>query len=169
MATEYLGNRGLLNGAKIGFLAPGRIAPGSVMPAYDWATATARREDVAVVSGFTSTIERDVLDFLRRGRCGLILVLVRQPYKAVPAELQPLLDANRLLVVFLGIASRLSRKTASQRNAYVASLADELILPCINPDSSLYALYRATLASGKPTHLLYAPSATEAPEQDVID
>lgn len=155
MTPEYLGNKELLNGAKIGFLAPGRIAPGCVMPAYDWATATARREDVAVVSGFTSTIERDVLDFLLRGRCGLILVLVRQPYKVVPAELQPLLDTNRLLVIFLGIASRLSRKTAPQRNAYVASLADELIFPCINPDSSLYPLYQSLLASDKSLQVLY--------------
>lgn len=155
MATEYLGNRELLNGAKIGFLAPGRIAPGSVMPAYDWATATARREDVAVVSGFTSTIERDVLDFLRRGRCGLILVLVRGPYKVVPAEWQPQLEAGRLLVIFLGIASRLSRKTAPQRNAYVASLADELVLPCINADSSLYPLYVQLKERGRAPEVLY--------------
>lgn len=66
---ETLGNTSLLDRKKIGFFASGTIAALSVLPTLDWATEVARREDVAIVSGFHSKMEREVLDFLLRGKC----------------------------------------------------------------------------------------------------
>lgn len=44
----------------------------SVLPTLDWATEISQREEVAVVSGFHSRMEREVLKILLRGKCGLI-------------------------------------------------------------------------------------------------
>ena len=83
---ETLGNTSLLDRRKIGYFASGTIASLSVLPTLDWATEVARREDVAIVSGFHSKMEREVLDFLLRGKCGIICVLARSIYKKIPEK-----------------------------------------------------------------------------------
>ena len=67
-----IGNIGLLQKRKIGFLASRKIATLSVLPSLDWATEISQREEVAVVSGFHSRMEREVLKILLRGKYSLI-------------------------------------------------------------------------------------------------
>lgn len=145
---EYLGNTDLLNREKVAFLAPTKVEPLSVLPTLDWATEMARTGQV-VVSGFSSRLEREVWKVLARGCSPSVMVLVRHKYKIIPMELRPLLDEGRLLIVFLEIASRLDRKTAPRRNAYVASLASEIVFPYVPLQSSLYPIYNTALSEGK--------------------
>ncbi len=140
MNVEYLGNQELLRMEKTAFLAPRRVAPGAIMPGYDWATEMVR-QGRCVISGFTSPIERDVWGFLVRGTQPVILVSARSKYAKIPAQYVPLLDAGRLLIIFLGMGARLGRATAFRRNEYVAELADAVVFPSMHPDSSLYAIY----------------------------
>ena len=124
----YLGNMELLERWKIGFIASRTVSTTSVLPALDWAVATSRRTDVAVVSGFHSRLERDVLQFLLRGRCGIIVVLARGMYRKLPKLLEPAMTDNRLLVISLEkeTVTRTSEHTAHKRNKHVAALSDEL-------------------------------------------
>ncbi len=138
--TEYIGNIELLKLHKTAFFAPGKISVGSVMPTYDWATVMARRGE-CVVSGFTSVLENDVWNFLARGSQPIIMVLTRSKFKVVPMKYRPLLDARRLLIIFLGYGSHPCREYATSRNEYVASIADSLVFASINHDSSLYPIY----------------------------
>lgn len=140
MKAEYLGNQELLRLEKTAFLAPRRVAPGAIMPSYDWATEMARQGH-CVISGFTSPIERDVWGFLVRGTQPIILVSARSIYAKTPGQYVPLLDAGRLLIVFLGLGTLLSRATAFRRNGYVADMADAVVFPSMHPSSSLYAIY----------------------------
>ena len=80
---KTLGNTSLLERKKIGYFASGTIASLSVLPTLDWATAVAKQVDVAIVSGFHSKMEREVLDILLRGRCGIICILARPIYKVI--------------------------------------------------------------------------------------
>ena len=57
-----IGNIDLLQKRKIGFLASRQIATLSVLPTLDWATEISQREEVAVVSGFHSRMEREALE-----------------------------------------------------------------------------------------------------------
>ena len=41
------------------------------------------------MSGFQSAKEREVLDFLLRGSCGVVCVLARAIYKTVPTPYRP--------------------------------------------------------------------------------
>ncbi|MDE7418627.1 MAG: hypothetical protein K2N35_00225, partial [Muribaculaceae bacterium] len=58
-----------------------------------------KRDDVAIVSGFHSKMKREVLDFLLRGRCGIICVLARAIYRKVPSRFREAYDADRVLFI----------------------------------------------------------------------
>lgn len=137
---EYLGNTELLKCRKTAFFAPGKISVASVMPCYDWATAMARSGE-CVISGFNSRLESDVWNFLARGSQPIIVVLTRSRFKVVPMKYRPLLDAGRLLIIFLGYGSHPCREYAARRNEYVASIADRLVFATFAPESSLSHIY----------------------------
>lgn len=137
---DFIGNTELLKCHKTAFFAPGKISVASVIPSYDWATEMARKGE-CVISGFTSRIECDVWDFLARGSQPIIVVLTRGKFKVIPMKYRPLLDAGRLLIIFLGYGSHPCRKYAARRNEYVASIANSLVFASINHESSLYPIY----------------------------
>ena len=124
----YLGNKELLNRRKIGFLASRKISTSSVLPTLDWAVEISKRSDIAVVSGFHSRLEKDVLKFLIQGKCGIIIVLARGMYRKLPSLFESAMSDNRLLVISLEKESvtRISEYTAHKRNKYVEELSDEL-------------------------------------------
>lgn len=137
---DFIGNTELLKCHKTAFFAPGKISVASVMPSYDWATDMVHKGE-CVISGFTSRIECDVWDFLARGSQPIIVVLTRGKFKVIPMKYRPLLDAGRLLIIFLGYGSHPCREYAARRNEYVASFANSLVFASINHESSLYPIY----------------------------
>lgn len=149
---ETLGNTSLLERKKIGYFASSKIASLSVLPTLDWAAEVAKHEDVAIVSGFHSKMERDVLDFLLRGKCGIVCVLARSIYKKIPDKFLEAYNSGRILFIapFKTSATMTSRRLCQQRNEYVASISDELVFSSLTPDSSLYQLYSA-MSTYKPS------------------
>ena len=139
---ETLGNTSLLDRKKIGYFASSKIATLSVLPTLDWATEVAQHEDVAIVSGFHSKMEREVLDFLLRGKCGIVCVLARSIYKKIPEKFREAYNSGRVLFIapFKTSATRTSRHLCQQRNEYVASISDELVFSSLTPRSSLFSL-----------------------------
>ena len=134
-----LGNRDLLNLPKTAFLASSTIPTDMVLRCYDWATQMAKEEQ-CIISGFSSHLEKEVLHFLMKGRCPIILVLAREMYKQIPSELQPLLDAHRLLIISVSKAVRQSKATAHARNKYICEIADKILFVGVTEKSSLYPL-----------------------------
>lgn len=128
IVTAYLGNKELLGRWKIGFLASRKIASSAILPTLDWAVEISKRTDVAVVSGFHSRLEKDVLKFLLQGQCGIIIVLARGMYRKLPKIYDVAMNNNRLLIISLEkeTVTRVSERTAHKRNKYVEKLADEL-------------------------------------------
>lgn len=139
---ETLGNTSLLDRKMIGYFASSKIATLSVLPTLDWATEVAQHEDVAIVSGFHSKMEREVLDFLLRGKCGIVCVLARSIYKKIPEKFREAYNSGRVLFIapFKTSATRTSRHLCQQRNEYVASISDELVFSSLTPRSSLFSL-----------------------------
>ena len=122
----YLGNKELLNRRKIGFLASRKIFTSVVLPTLDWAVEISKRSDIAVVSGFHSRLEKDVLKFLIQGKCGIIIVLARGMYRKPPKVYEEAMNENRLLIIALekDTATRISEYTAHRRNEYVINISD---------------------------------------------
>ena len=127
-SAEYLGNMELLKLRKIGFIASRRMATTDVIPTLDWAMEMSRQKDIAVVSGFQSPMEKDVLKFLLQGQCPIIIVLARGMYKQLPKDLQIPMNQNRLLIISNERQNiiRISEATAHKRNEYVQSISDEM-------------------------------------------
>lgn len=131
--AEYLGNKELLRLRKTGFIASRRMATTDVIPTLDWAMEMSRQKDIAVVSGFQSPMEKDVLKFLLQGQCPIIIVLARGMYRKVPEHLVAAMSQNRLLVISLEKPSirRVSETTAHKRNEYIRDIAETLkIIRC---------------------------------------
>lgn len=139
---ETLGNTSLLVHKKIGYFASSKIASLSVLPTLDWAAEVSKREDVAIVSGFHSKMEREVLDFLLRGKCGIVCVFARSIYKKIPDKFREAYNSGRVLFIapFKTSATMTSRHLCGKRNKYVASISDELVFSSLTLDSSLYQL-----------------------------
>lgn len=141
MKIEYLGNKELFGLPKTAFLAPRQIAPGAIMPSYDWANKMVE-QGRCIISGFTSPIERDVWDFLIKGNQPIIFVSFRSKFVKIPMQYRPLLDSNRLLIIFLNLTKQISKDIALKRNKYLAEIADEIVFPYIHQSSSLYNIFK---------------------------
>ena len=137
MDIEYLGNKELLKQHKIAFLASSTIPSDMVLRCYDWATA---KHEGCVVSGFSSKMEQDVLHFLLKAKCPVILVLARCMYKVIPEELKEAMEEGRLLIISVSNATRQSKVTAHARNKYICDIADKILFVGVNEKSSLYKL-----------------------------
>lgn len=134
---DYVGNHKLLKQHKTAFLASSTIPPDMVLRCYDWATA---KHEGCVVSGFSSKLEQDVLHFLIKAKCSVILVLARCMYKVIPDDLKQAMEEGRLLIISVSNAVRQSKVTAYARNRYICELADKVIFVGVNEESSLNPL-----------------------------
>ena len=126
--TNYFGNKQLLNLHKIGFIASRHTSSLDIIPTLDWAAEMSRQKDIAVVSGFQSPLEKDVLKFLLRGVCPIIIILARGMYRKLPDALQTPMVQQRLLIISneSDNTTRVSEITAHKRNEYVISISDEM-------------------------------------------
>ena len=133
----YLGNKELLKKRKVGFLASRKISTLSVLPTLDWAMQMSKQEETAIVSGFHSRMEKDVLKILLQGKCGIIIVLARGMYRKIPLEYTEALLQQRILFISFekDSVTRVSEISAHRRNEYVKSLADEMKTISINSHS----------------------------------
>lgn len=144
---EYLGNISLLDQLKHGFLCSRCTKSSVILPCLDWAVEHAKGSE-PVMSTFHSELESAVLDMLVSGSCPIILVLGRRLYKKIPKRLQPLLDADRLLIISLSDQSRISRESAFTCNKYICDNAMTLTFGFVSKESSLYSLYENAIAQG---------------------
>jgi len=139
MEVQYIGNNKLLKSHKTAFLASNTIPTDMVLRCFDWAQQASRGSE-CIISGFSSHMEQQVLHFLMKGTCPIILMLAREMYKQIPTELQTLLDDNRLLIISISKAVRQSKATAYARNKYICEIADKIIIVGVTEKSSLYPL-----------------------------
>ena len=126
---EIIGNNELLKQKKVGFLASRKISSLSILPTLDWATEVSKREDIAIVSGFHSKMERNVLEILLKGKCGIIVVLARGMYRKLPKQYEKAMLQNRLLIISYEKESvtRISEVGAHRRNEFVKNMSDEMV------------------------------------------
>ena len=142
MKPQYLGNMDLLTLRKVGFLASRKVNPTSVIPTINWANEVSHDPNVAIVSGFQSTLEREVLDIALKGTCGIIYVLNRSIYRQIPPNLRPAFDSNRILFISLTSekTTRPSTANANIRNHHITDIADTLVFVSVSESSSLCQL-----------------------------
>ena len=74
-------------------------------------------------------MERNVLEILLKGQCGIIIVLARGMYRKLPKQYEEAMSQNRLLIISneKDNVKRVSEQTAHKRNEYVREIADEMM------------------------------------------
>ncbi len=150
------GELGLLDGALLGFFCSVRARGDALLKTYDLARAL-RSRDLTVVGGFQSPMEKEFLDLLLRGSARVVLCPARGiGVMRIPGAWKAPLAGGRLLILsfFDDALRRPTAAIAARRNAWVAALADRLLVPHAEPGGKTERLCRDALARGNPVFTL---------------
>lgn len=142
------GNISLLDLPMHGFLCSRCTKSGAILSCLDWAMEMSHGTE-PVISTFHSELETAVLDVLLRGKCPIVLVLGRKPYKKLPEKLQKAYEENRLVIISISDNQRITKEAAFQCNQYICQHAQDLTFGYISPDSSLQQLYTSNQHKSK--------------------
>lgn len=155
-----LGNPAALNQPLIGLLCSRRLPEGMAERVREWACA-ARDLRFAVIGGFLSPAECEVLEILLEGTQPVVVCLARGlGATRVPARWRTPLERGRLLLVspFADEVRHVTAETALLRNRMVAALAQRLVVPHAAPGGRLLGLVRDAIASGVAVHAFDHPA-----------
>jgi predicted Rossmann fold nucleotide-binding protein DprA/Smf involved in DNA uptake len=117
-------------------------------------------EDLAIMGGFHTPLEKTVLTTLLCGQGPLIICPARSLEKMrVPADWQPHLASGRLLLLspFAPEQNRATQATADQRNQLVAALAPEVFIAYAAPGGKTATLALELLAAGRQVATFASP------------
>ena len=141
----------LLDDALLGFFCSVRTPGDALLKTYDLARAL-RGVGVTLVGGFQSPMEKEFLDLLLRGSPRVVVCPARGlGVIRLPSAWRSALAEGRLLLLsfFDEAVRRPTAATAAERNAYVAALADRLLVAHAAPGGKVERLCREALARGK--------------------
>lgn len=138
MIADIEGDRSRLKLPTTAFLCSRKVPAGIILKCYDWAIAQ-RNAGNCVISGFHSTIEKDVFHYLLKGSQPIIIALHRgigpEIIKAFTSEI----ESGRLLIIspFERKVSRGDKRTAAIRNRLMIELADQIVIGHASPGGEL--------------------------------
>ena len=150
-----LGNLDPLRHKTLAFFCSVKCPGGLILKTYDLAQ-NLRDQNVAVIGGFHSPMERECLTILLRGSQPVIVCPARNIATRIPPEYKQPLEQGRLLILssFSGKQRRVTEETSVQRNRFVAALADAVLVAYAEPRGKMEQLCREIVAWGKPLYAL---------------
>lgn len=157
---KTMGNAALLQTHKLALLCSARCSGTVIVQTLDLAGAL-RGTGVTIVGGFHSSMEKECLDTLLRGKQPVIVCPARSVENMrMPAAWKRAIAGGTLLVTspFEARHRRVTRDLAERRNLFVVSLADEIIVAHASPGGKLERLCRDAIGKGKPFWTLDDPA-----------
>ena len=154
-----MGNMALLS-PSIALFCSAKCVGTIIVKAYAFARGIPCTE-YRIASGFHSQIEKDCLDILLTGAGSVIVCPARRLSQSrLPREWQDAIGAGRMLLLspFDQKQKRATAELAVQRNRFVASIADEILIAYAHPGNKTEALCREVLASGKRVYTFNDPA-----------
>ena len=137
--------------------------PGDIiLKAQDWANSRSPGSR-AVISGFHTPVEREVLRLLIRNSAPVIYVLARSIKGwRKPRTIADAMSRGSVVAVspFEAKQTRITAKTAAIRNDFIVSKADQVLIAHASNPGKTEALARSVIDQGK--NLLTFPSASNA-------
>lgn len=149
---SVLGNLDILKEKKTAFFCSS-ICPGDTTLKTSGLAKKWRDNGVAVISGFHSPVEKECLAILLQGRQPVIVCPARSiETMRLKAEFRTPLAEGRLLLLspFPAKEKRMTAKTASVRNRFAASIADEVFVAHAEIGGKIEALCRELATLTKP-------------------
>jgi hypothetical protein len=140
-----IGNKELIKFSKTAFLCSRQVPASTMLKCYDWAIAQ-REAGTCVISGFHSTIEKDVLHYLLKGEQPIIIALARGiKEKIEPVFEKPLAEGRLLFIMPFGKeVKRVSTQTSIVRNKMMIELADQITIGFATKKGQLETLLNNT-------------------------
>lgn len=157
---QCVGAKGLLSTARVALMCSSRCPGTIIVKALDLALAL-RDSAATVVSGFHTSMEKECLATLLRGRHPVIVCPARSVEKMrVPTAWKDAIAAGGLLVAspFEPRHRRVTAQLAEERNRFVVSLADEVIVAHASPGGKLERLCAEIAVAGKQLWTLDDPA-----------
>lgn len=129
MIATSIGNIELLKLHITAFLCSRKVPASVVLKCYDWAIAQ-RDSGKCVISGFHSTIEKDVLHYLLKGNQPIIVALPRGLKQKIEPEFIKPIEQGRLLIItpYNKEVKRITVETSLIRNQLMIDLADQIVI-----------------------------------------
>jgi len=111
------------------FFCSVRCPGGIILKSYDLAQKW-RTEGRAVIGGFHSPVEKEVLKIMLRSTAPVCVVLARGLPKRVPSEFRKHIDNGRMILAspFDGRTKRATTESALKRNLIIATLAEKIFV-----------------------------------------
>lgn len=148
---DYTGNTALLDLPKVAFFASREVSPEQRRSALRWAEQTISTGD-AVISGFHSPLETEILERLLAARHPVIWAHARTLRRRYPPHVAQALDEGRILIFAARNIPRAGLRAAQARNCIVASMAARSLFVINASDgrhSSLAVIYDMERLSGR--------------------
>lgn len=149
----------MLDGVLTGFFCSVRCPGDVILKTYDLAKAL-RGAEIRLIGGFQSPMEKEFLDVLLWGRVRVVICPARgMGNMRVPKTWRAALADGRLLILsfFDDNIRRPTTAIVARRNAYVATVADYLLVAHAQPNGKTEALCKHALTSRKPVFTLDSP------------
>ena len=164
------GNLSLLDEQLTALFCSNRCPGDLILKTYDLARAI-RDAGIPVIGGFQTSMERECLRILLRGKQPVVVCPARSiDNMRTPLNWRPALDGGRLLVMspFPAMARRPTAELATQRNDLVADLAQRVFIAHAAPGSRTEAFAHKLAAAGKPLLTLDSPANTNLVEMGAL-
>ncbi len=150
------GNVEILQSSLLAIFSSVQCPAGRILQAQDAAHTLAQNRQ-AVVGGFQSPVEKEMLTVLLRGGCPLVICPARGlEGMRLPPVWQAALRAGQMLLLtkFPGSVRRATQQTVHARNRLVTQLASEVLVIHAQPGGKIAALVQEIRAAGKPVRSL---------------
>lgn len=154
-----IGNLDILKTRLVGFFCSTKCPGSVIVQVYDLARSL-RDAGISVISGFHSPMEKECLDLLLRGTQPVVICPARNIERMrLPAAWRTPIAEGRMLVLspFGTPHRRPTAGLAEQRNQFVSTLADTVVLAHAQSGSKIDRLYTWTMALGKRLYTLNLP------------
>lgn len=145
-SKNCIGNPELLKMKKLAFLSSRKCESEDIKKVNEWAI-NFTQEDVCIISGFQSRLEKEVLNILlKRSDTKIVLVLATRIYQWCPVKFKKAIDEGRMLIIspFKIDSTIPTLHNATKRNKYVINNADEVLVGTLSKDGMLDKLTKET-------------------------
>jgi predicted Rossmann fold nucleotide-binding protein DprA/Smf involved in DNA uptake len=155
-----LGDLAILRQKKLALFCSVKCPGNMILQAYDLARQL-RDEGIVVISGFHSSMEKECLSLLLRGKQPVIWCPARRlPAKKLRKEYAgPISDGRLLMLSPFGERIKRARQDIARfRNEFVAALADQVFIVYATPGGKTESFCKKVLGWGKPLLTFNSPS-----------
>lgn len=156
----HRGTQSLFETRKLAILCS-RACPGTIIVQTLDVVRALRETPWTVISGFQSPTEQECLEVLLRGERPVVVCPARSVQgMRIPAAWKAAIAAGRMLITspFGNTVRRATTATAQERNQFVVSLADAVLIPHAAPGGSLHRLCHDCIYGRKLLYTIDDPS-----------